>query len=396
MGVVRAVAIFERIDAVEYENGIGAVVLNRRVTPRCGLSGGIMTTAESTHRATFLPDLCGVRALFGVVIIGELLAVILTLVGTGTGAGALDRLSLISLFTQWIGLSAAAVLCLSRRWVARLPETAAALVGYALILLVVYVISELAFLIVNPLSGIDPLIKLERSDFLIRTLGISAIVGALVLRYFYVQHHWKLRTVSEAEARLEALQARIRPHFLFNCMNTIASLTRSDPRSAERAVEDLADLFRASMGEARSLVTFEEEFDLVRGYLNIESLRLGPRLMTEWNIEALPSSAKLPMLTLQPLVENAIYHGIEPLRDGGVIEISAACEGALVKVSVVNPVTQATSPHRQGNRLAQENVKQRLAAHFGDSGGLEIVSEEDKYRVTITVPMEFEDAHRDR
>ena len=355
-----------------------------------------MVTADNPQQATFLPDLCGVRALFGIVIIGELIAIILTLVGSGIAPAALDQLSLISLFTQWIGLSAAAVLCLSRRWLGRLPETAAALVSYLIILLVVYLVCETAWWVVNPLTGADPLIDLERFDFLARTLGISAIVGALVLRYFYVQHHWKLRTVSEAQARLEALQARIRPHFLFNCMNTIASLTRSDPRAAERAVEDLADLFRASMGEVRTLVTFDEEFDLVRGYLNIETLRLGDRLKTEWGVEELPASARIPLLTLQPLVENAIYHGIEPLSEGGVIEISARYGDGRVEISIVNPVTSATTPHHKGNRLAQENVRQRLDAHFGARGGLEISVEDGKYRVTVTVPIEFEDAHRNR
>ncbi len=355
-----------------------------------------MTNADDTQRTTFLPDLCGVRALFGVVIIGELLAVVLTLVGSGIAANMLDRLSLISLFIQWIGLSAAAALCLLRHWIGRLPETLSALASYLVILLVVYLISELAWWVVNPLAGVAPIIEIGHSDFLTRTLGISAIVGALALRYFFVQHHWKLRTVSEARARLEALQARIRPHFLFNCMNTIASLTRTDPNAAEQAVEDLADLFRASMGEGHSLVTFEAEFELVRGYLNIESLRLGQRLKTKWNIEALPSSGRIPLLTLQPLVENAIYHGIEPLRDGGVIEISAACADGCVVISIVNPVTKGTSPHHQGNRLAQENVEQRLLAHFGSRGGLEIDARDGKYRVTVTVPMEFDDAHRDR
>lgn len=352
-----------------------------------------MTPLDSDQRALFLPDLCGVRALFGVVIIGELLAVILTLVGSGITAGALERLSLVSMFTQWIGLSAAAALCWSRRWLERLPDPSAALMSYFLILLVVYMVSELAWWVVNPLSGIDPIISLQHTDFLARTLGISAIVGALVLRYFYVQHHWKLRTVSEAEARLEALQARIRPHFLFNCMNTIASLTRTDPVAAERAVEDLADLFRASMGEVRNLVAFDEEFDLVRGYLNIEALRLGTRLRTKWDIGSIPKSGRIPLLTLQPLVENAIYHGIEPLADGGLIEISAVCVDEHIRISIDNPVTNATTRHHHGNRLAQENVSQRLLAHFGEQGGLEINEEDERYRVTVTVPMEFDSAN---
>lgn len=355
-----------------------------------------MATADTDQSTLFLPDLCGVRALFGVVVIGELLAVILTLVGSGTATSSLDRLSLISMFTQWVGLSAAAVLCWTRVWIERLSETSAAVLSYLLIILVVYVVSELAWWVVNPLSGVDPIITLQHFDFLARTLGISAIVAALVLRYFYVQHHWKLRTVSEAEARLESLQARIRPHFLFNCMNTIASLTRTDPSAAERAVEDLADLFRASMGEIRSLVTFDEEFDLVRGYLSIEALRLGTRLRTKWDIDTVPKSGRIPLLTLQPLVENAIYHGIEPLSEGGLIEISAVCEGGQIHISIVNPVTNATTRHHHGNRLAQDNVTQRLLAHFGSQGGLEIKEEEGKYRVTVTVPMEFGGAYSHR
>ncbi|MFT4561705.1 MAG: two-component system sensor histidine kinase AlgZ [Gammaproteobacteria bacterium] len=345
-----------------------------------------MKPTDINERTTFLPDLCGVRAIFGIVIIGELLAFVLTLVSSGTSPAALDKLSLISLYTQWVGLSGAGVLCLLGRWINSLSESAVAATSYLAILLVATIISETAWHVINPMTGIDPLIRIEHWDFLARTLGISAIVGAMVLRYFYVQHHWKLRTVSEAQARLDALQARIRPHFFFNCMNTIASLTRTDPRAAERAVEDLADLFRASLGRVRSLASFEEEFDLVRGYLNIEALRLGERLQVNWDIEELPAAARIPLLTLQPLVENAIYHGIEPLPDGGVIEISALCRNARIVISIANPVSSAKVGKHRGNQVALENVKQRLTANFGAQGGIEVQSTEHRYEVTITVP----------
>jgi len=347
-----------------------------------------MTINDTVQSGTFLPDMCGVRALFGVVIIGELLAVVLTLAASGTNAGALERLSMMSLFIQWIGLSAAASLCLSRRLLARLPDTAAALVGYLLILMVVYLICEVVWWVINPLSVGTPLVSVSRGDFLVRVLGTSAIVGALVLRYFFVQHHSKQRMVSEAEARLDALQARIRPHFLFNCMNTIASLTRSEPAAAERAIEDLSDLFRASMAEARTLVSFEEEFDLVRGYLNIEALRLGERLRTQWDIAAIPEAVRIPLLTFQPLVENAIYHGIEPLPEGGIIEIRATCEEDCIAVVVSNPLSEAKTPHQSGNRLAQDNVRQRLEAHFGPRGRLDIDTRDGGYYATVTVPYE--------
>ncbi|MFT4583064.1 MAG: two-component system sensor histidine kinase AlgZ [Gammaproteobacteria bacterium] len=345
-----------------------------------------MKSTDITERATFLPDLCGVRAIFGIVIIGELLAVVLTLVSSGTTPGAIDKLSLISLYTQWVGLSGAGVLCLLGRWINPLPESTVAVASFLAILLVATIVSELAWHVINPMTGIDPLIRIAHGDFLARTLGISAIVGAMVLRYFYVQHHWKLRIVSEAQARLDALQARIRPHFFFNCMNTIASLTRTDPRAAERAVEDLADLFRASLGRVRSLASLEEEFELVRGYLNIEALRLGDRLQVKWDIEALPAGARIPLLTLQPLVENAIYHGIEPLPAGGLIEISAVCRNARIEISIANPVSSEKVGKHRGNQVALENVKQRIAANFGAQGGIEVQANEERYQVTITVP----------
>lgn len=343
--------------------------------------------SEDEQRASFLPDMCGVRAIFGVVITGELLAIVLSLIVGGVGPGALERLSFLSLFIQWIGISAAAVLCTSRRLIARLPEAWGAVASYLLILLVVYVLSEVALGLINPLAPGTPFISLARPDFLIRTLGISAIVAALVLRYFFVQHHWRLRIVSEAAARLEALQARIRPHFLFNCMNTIASLTRSDPIAAEKAIEDLSDLFRASMARTRTMASFDEELALVHGYLNIEKLRLGERLQTRFSLDTVPPAAQIPLLTLQPLVENAIYHGIEPLKAGGIIEISIACTSDAIEIQVVNPVAEVADAHRQGNRLAQENIRQRLHAQFGEHGGLEVHRDDRHYRAIVRLPL---------
>ena len=348
-----------------------------------------MATPDDLHGPPFLPDMCGVRALFGVVIIGELLAIVLSIAGADSRADWLERLSLLSLFIQWIGLSAAAILCWTRRWLGRMRENTAAIVSYGLILLAAYGVCEISWWVVNPLSGPQPLITLSRPDFLLRVLGVSAIVGALALRYFFVQHHWKLRTVSEADARLEALQARIRPHFLFNCMNTIASLTRTDAKAAERAIEDLADLFRASLARARSLVSLEDEIELVRGYLNIEALRLGDRLRTEWQIDAACLDAQLPLLTLQPLVENAIYHGIEPLPKGGTVTIEARAEGSAVRVRITNPLGDdgvVTARRDTGNQLAQENVRQRLTAHFGGAGRLDIERGSGLYQVDVSIP----------
>ena len=333
----------------------------------------------------FLPDLCGVRALFAVVMVSELLVFVLMLTRVGFVLAALSELALLSLYVQLISLSAAAILCMSRQWLSGLSETWAVTLSYGLILISVSVVCELAWWVLNPALGAGALINLSHQDFFWRTLGISAIAAALILRYFYVQFHWQQQTAAEARARLQALQARIRPHFFFNCMNTIASLTRSDPASAERAVEDLADLFRASLSDSRDLVTIADEFELVRRYLRIEALRLGPRLRVDWQVAGVPLSALIPQLTLQPLLENAIYHGIEPLPGGGTITLEGRVHGADIEFIICNPYSSALHQHA-GNRLAQDNVRQRLEAHFGLRGRLTIAESADQYVVCMQIP----------
>jgi two-component system, LytTR family, sensor histidine kinase AlgZ len=337
----------------------------------------------------FLPDLCGVRALFAVVMISELLVFVLMLTRTGFAAAALPELALLSLYVQFSALSAAAALCMSRPGLSQLPEAWAVMLSYGLILVMVSGVCELAWWVLNPALGDGALINLSHRDFFSRTLGISAIAAALILRYFYVQFHWQQQTAAESRARLQALQARIRPHFFFNCMNTIASLTRSDPASAERAVEDLADLFRASLSDGRDLVTLAEEFELARHYLRIEALRLGSRLQVDWQIEAVPLSAVIPQLTLQPLLENAIYHGIEPLAGGGIISLEGRVHGAEIEFVIRNPFSAAHQQHA-GNRLAQDNVRQRLEAHFGARGRLTLATSTDEYLVRVWIPLQHE------
>lgn len=337
--------------------------------------------------AVFLPDLCGVTALFVVVVVSELVALVIVVASTGFGPAFVDDFALVSIYAQWLGLSSAAALCLARKPLSGLNERAIAAVSYLLVIAVAYGVAELAWWVVNPVVGAGAIIELSRSDLILRTVSVSAVVAALVLRYFYVQFHWKQRIASEAFARLEALQARIRPHFFFNCMNTIASLTRSDPELAERAVEDLADLFRASLADAQAPVAVAEEIAFVERYLNIERLRLGPRLEVDWQIGPMPAGARLPLLSLQPIVENAIYHGVELARDGGIITIAARCDGRRLEITVANPVIPASDNHHHGNRIALDNVRQRLRAHFGDSAQLRAGHDGRRYEVHLSVPL---------
>jgi two-component system sensor histidine kinase AlgZ len=228
-----------------------------------------------------------------------------------------------------------------------------------------------------------------REGFISRNLAISAIVSAVALRYFYVQHQWKQNIVIEARSRIQALQARIRPHFLFNSMNTIASLTRTNPELAEKAVEDLADLFRASLGH-QDMVKLDEELEFTRRYINIEQLRLGDRLSVEWNIEdAVDPDAPVPALILQPLMENAIYHGIEPLPEGGGVKLSIAQNTKQLRFAISNPLpAQRAYQHRSGNKMAQDNIRQRLRLAYGDTGSMNIEKTQDRYTVSFSIPLE--------
>ena len=191
----------------------------------------------------------------------------------------------------------------------------------------------------------------------IRILFFAFILTAMTLYYFNLQQHAYSPAV--VEARLQALQARIRPHFLFNCINAVLSLIRTQPKQAETALEDMADLFRVLMAENRDLVPLAQEIALCRKYLALEKLRLEERLNIEWKIDNMPPDAFIPPLLLQPLIENAVYHGIEPLATGGTITIQIYTTRKEIHVLLSNPYTDANMRHI-GNKMALKNIKERL------------------------------------
>lgn len=341
-------------------------------------------TKQSDQASLFLPSFCEIRMVFAVVVIAELLAFVLVLAGNAREPWS--ELGLASLFIQWIALTSAAVLCLARPLLARLGDIAAALTSYLLLLLTTAVVSEIAYRFGMQSHS---LYTSEHAGFLFRNLAISAILSALVLRYLYVRHQWRQQVQAEAEARVEALQARIRPHFLFNSMNSIAALTRSDAVRAEQAVQDLSDLFRVSLRTASERVMLEEEIDLARRYLRMESLRLGERLQVEWSIDRLPRKRMVPSLILQPLLENAVYHGIEMLPGGGRIVISGAAEGRRISITIRNPrAVGAAEAHRKGNQIALENIRLRLQLAFGDQAGVALREVDDEFETTLYFPRE--------
>ena len=346
-----------------------------------------MKATKEQCEALFLPNFCGMRMVFVIVIIAQLFAFVLALAPLSQPSDIRwQNLGLISLFVQWCALGTAATLCLVRPWLCRFTNTQTAILSYMIMLLVIGLISEVAFWLTPRLD-----LNLQHHwNFLLRNLLIGAIISGPVLRYFYVQHQWRRRIQAESEARLQALQSRIRPHFLFNSMNTIASLIRSQPEQAEMAVENLADLFRISLSDVRQRFTLQEELELCQRYLQIELLRLGDeRLKVVWNTDALPDDALIPALTLQPLLENAIYHGIELLTEGGVIEISGQLNNKQIEISLKNPLAKSNSTtQHKGNQLAQENIRERLHTFFSRKADLSVIDKDNYYTVTLTFPYE--------
>lgn len=346
-----------------------------------------VTASEST----FLPDFCSVRLVFLAVFSAQLLVFILVLASGASGRTFWINLALISLFIQWIALGNILLLCFCRPRLKRLDSFTAGASCYCLSLLVTLIVSWCAVWLAPMDLTVLGSNLLLRDGFMLRNLLISAIVSAVTLRYFYVQHQWKQNIVIEARSRIQALQARIRPHFLFNSMNTIASLTRTSPELAEKAVEDLADLFRASLGHQDS-VKLDEELEFTRRYINIEELRLGDRLQIEWLIEDnVDTDAKVPALILQPLMENAIYHGIEPLPAGGVVRLSITQTQDRVCFTISNPLpAERAYQQRSGNKMAQDNIRQRLKLAYGENSTMEINKTKDRYTVSFSIPLEIQ------
>ncbi len=328
----------------------------------------------------FLPHPCRVRAFLAVVAVSLVLALVAALASGGSLAELWHRFNLIALYVLLIALGWAALLCPVRKALNRQRPLVAGLLAWVALLVVALEVTLLAAWLI-PLREVA---GISGPELLVRTLGIGAILGALILRYLYELHRQRSRELAEGRARYQALQARIRPHFLFNSLNTVVSLVGSRPERAQAVLLDLADLFRASLGRDKQPSTLEQELQLVRQYLGVEKLRLGERLRVEWDLDDLPLETPVPPLLLQPLVENAVYHGIEPAPEGGTITIYGRGRPDRVVLTVANTfVGPAREPEREGHGMALDNVRQRLAVFFDDQAGLQTTMVDGWYKVRI-------------
>ena len=344
-------------------------------------------TPLSLKAETYLPNFCDVNFILRLLVVTELMAIVLSLNSAPLNSQLWEKLSLTSLFMLWVALTSAAVLCLLGSLLNRLSNIAVSVISYLLVLLITLGFSLLTTYLASEFN----LSMLYQPDwnqqFILKNLAISAIVCAVLLRYFFILHQWKLNQLSEARTRLKALEARIRPHFLFNSMNTIASLVHDQPDTAETTIVNLAELFRVSLKE-NSEHKLSDEIKLVRSYLAIEQLRLGQRLRPEWALERFDKDIQLPALCIQPLVENAIYHGVEPLKEGGVIKIRIYKHNRRLIISVSNPSRPHKKSSHKGNQMAQGNIRQRLLLAFGSSATFTIDEGPPLYTVTLNIPFD--------
>jgi len=306
------------------------------------------------------------------------------------------------LFVSWLSVLIAVALCYARPWLQRLGGWMPYAGVWLLIELVVAVASAVArWMDIALQMG---LVHSAPAAFVRDNLLIAALLGAAMLRYFYVLAQWQARLAAVAHARVDALQARIRPHFLFNSMNTVAALVRVDPAAAERTIEDLCELFRAALGQSEpgppgsgsgrsgSEGTLDEELALIERYLAIEQLRLGERLRVRRELDGLPVDYPLPRLLLQPLVENAVRHGIQPLREGGEVVLRGTLEARALVLEVGNPLPPGPATPGHGHGLA--NVRQRVAYRYGARATVEAGPHEGRFVVRLRLPLDPPPAER--
>jgi two-component system, LytTR family, sensor histidine kinase AlgZ len=312
--------------------------------------------------------------------LGVMLRILVIVTAMTAVAAALKAYTLDGWFQWWIAISALVqpvtilsllVLGIASPWLRRIDYRA------GIVFVVVLQITITALVTRYSWGLFDAGGTLARHGF------FSAAATLTLIGYFHLRN----RALSPAltEARLQALQARIRPHFLFNSINAVLSLVRSEPRRAETALEDLADLFRVLMADNRELVPLERELELCRQYLGIEQLRLGARLQVDWRLERMPADALVPPLILQPLLENAVYHGIEPSSEAGTVTMEISSTRDQVRIALRNPFRSA-SRHQSGNKMALANIRERLQLHFDAEASLSTRASDGVFEAQIVLP----------
>ena len=331
-----------------------------------------VASINQTGAGIRLPNFCNLGVMLRSLLVANLFVAAAALARAASLEAAWLEFLLLAAFAEPMLIVSLGLLCAARRPLHRM--------GYFAALAVIGAF-EVAFAWVAVHAGAD-LVPGRSLPFAQVALLTLLVTGAVL---FYFDLRSRALSPAVAEARIQALQARIRPHFLYNSINAVISLVRSDPRGAERALEDLSDLFRVLMADNRTLMPVSQEIELTRQYLAIESIRLGERLRVAWRTDGVPADALVPPMVLQPLVENAVYHGIEPAPGGGEISIDIGRSGGQLHMTLTNPMP-AESRHAPGNRMAIANIRERLQLHFDAEASMRSEVRDGTYKVTISIP----------
>ena len=364
--------------------GAGQYGMNARMTD---INGFARLTGMGGGEC-FLPNFRSIGCTFIILLLGELFAFMRTLAVVSSPEAFWPELGLNSLFILCVVTVCQVMLAVFARRLDRLTE---AIAGFCVFSLVTLTTLILTMLIYNYSLEAAESLAAGGGSPAFQSLSNAVLAGmasAVGLRYQYVQYLLRLQAKAEGAVRMDALQSRMKPHFLFNSLNSIASLTRRNPVLAEELTLDLAELFRAILLKGTRLTTLAEEISLSRQYLNIEQLRLGGRLRVAWSLDEDLLGALIPPLSLQPLIENAIFHGIEPSPEGGALEISCQPQKKnKLMLSVRNSLPDnAEVAERLGNRIALNNLRLRLQSFFGEEAKLMNSMVEGFYLARIIIP----------
>ncbi len=346
-----------------------------------------LSTAESPTLQTgvYPPSFCSWRLVLGVAALTQVAVFMM-------GLGRLSTLDLnwflsITLYAQSLALACSAGICITRAWIRRMTPRGA-WVGSWLIALIMAFSWSYGAGVVSSVLGFGPG-RMGLPGFMWQSLIAVALVGAALLRYLFIRAQWLAEVTAQAEARVQALQARIRPHFLFNSLNTIASLIPDEPKGAEQATLDLADLFRGSMRRADRMIRLADELELARKYGDMEQRRLGDRLTIEWRVEELPLDAQVLPMILQPLLENAVTHGIQHSTQGGKISAYGRKEQDSLVITITNPLPDAPpvfDSHEKHHGMALRNIRSRLSLAFGERASLITHQDDTQFIAVLNLP----------
>ena len=329
---------------------------------------------RAAHQRFIIPDLCASTALFFLILVSELCVLAWQLADQSFNW---HQLGYRSIAVQWIVLLSAAVLCRLRAWLPYWSQRSGWFISFASVQLIGLGVLVIGQLVLDASA-------LRWSGVAQQSLAI-AIVSAMVLRFFQLQQLVIDQSQAEISSQMDALQARIKPHFLFNSLNTIAELVVTRPVAAEQAVENLSSLFRANLKTTSSFSPLAQELELVRGYLELEQWRLADRLTVIWQESLHDPNWPVPVLCLQPLVENAVVHGVASQAAGGEIRIAVLQTPRITTLSVTNAIGTDGDDHA-GHGVGLDNVQRRLRVLYGDRARCRIERTDHQYKVILTLP----------